>query len=552
MAAQKNPGQLDVISGISQSVPYSSPTLAVRLAALALLFGLELLAFSIQTGDDFLIQHGGFVARLHPGHVWRAISAFFALSIAFGFILSRPELGRISRSLEAIPVRWGRIVGHFCALGIFDVLSNQIANGSNSITAVAWLVTGVVALILAWTALFSWRVSLQLLDSARGAWIVAALGAIFAVEIEDFRRLLWERVIGLTVSLVQIFLHPFVPDLVVNRTAGTFASHSFRLIITPECAGFEGAGLMLAFSIAWLVLFRKECRYPQALLLIPMSVIVAWLLNSVRLAVLFLIGHAGAPGIALGGFHSQAGWIAFSGLALGFTLMLQYVPGLKKEATIESVSSIVSDNPTASYLMPFLGILATAMITRAVSAHFDWLYPLRFAVAALILIHYRRHYASLDWRFGWPAAVAGIAVFGIWLGLEHVAPSASASGIASGLAAWSPGVRMAWIGFRTLGALVTVPIAEELAFRGFLLRRIVSADFENVGAENFTLVSLAISSIAFGLLHGDRWLAGTLAGLFYALALRRRGRFGDAVVAHMITNGLLAIWVLLTGNWQLW
>jgi len=61
-----------------------------------------------------------------------------------------------------------------------------------------------------------------------------------------------------------------------------------------------------------------------------------------------------------------------------------------------------------------------------------------------------------------------------------------------------------------------------------------------------------ISSVAFGLLHGGRWLAGTIAGVLYAAALRWRGRIGDAVAAHAVTNALLAAWVLISGHWGLW
>ena len=60
-----------------------------------------------------------------------------------------------------------------------------------------------------------------------------------------------------------------------------------------------------------------------------------------------------------------------------------------------------------------------------------------------------------------------------------------------------------------------------------------------------------MSSIAFGLLHG-RWLAGALAGMAYAAALYRRGRIGETVYAHMITNALIAGYVLWSGRWSLW
>jgi CAAX prenyl protease-like protein len=84
------------------------------------------------------------------------------------------------------------------------------------------------------------------------------------------------------------------------------------------------------------------------------------------------------------------------------------------------------------------------------------------------------------------------------------------------------------------------------------MRRIASSDFESVGWRSFAWLPFLISSAAFGLLHGERWLAGTIAGMLYALVMLRRGRIGEAVAAHAITNALLAAWVLSTGTWQLW
>ena len=52
-------------------------------------------------------------------------------------------------------------------------------------------------------------------------------------------------------------------------------------------------------------------------------------------------------------------------------------------------------------------------------------------------------------------------------------------------------------------------------------------------------------------MHGA-WLAGTVAGIGYALALYRRGVVGDAIIAHSTTNALLAIYVWQTQHWSLW
>jgi CAAX prenyl protease-like protein len=100
--------------------------------------------------------------------------------------------------------------------------------------------------------------------------------------------------------------------------------------------------------------------------------------------------------------------------------------------------------------------------------------------------------------------------------------------------------------------VITVPVSEELAFRGFLLRRLISADFESVSFQRWSFLAVVVSSLAFGLLHGDRWIAGTMAGVLYAVAQRWRGRIGDAVAAHAVTNALICIWVLWGGHWSLW
>ena len=108
-----------------------------------------------------------------------------------------------------------------------------------------------------------------------------------------------------------------------------------------------------------------------------------------------------------------------------------------------------------------------------------------------------------------------------------------------------------WLTARVVGSVVTVPIAEELAFRGYLGRRLVDADFDRVSLQTFTWSAFIVTSVLFGVMHG-RWLAGTLAGMCYALLLYRRGELGDAISAHAITNAMIAAYVLATGHWLLW
>ncbi len=192
------------------------------------------------------------------------------------------------------------------------------------------------------------------------------------------------------------------------------------------------------------------------------------------------------------------------------------------------------------------------MVTAAASGDFEWLYPMRFLAAAGALWLLRKSYADLDWKFGWFGPAIGVLVFAMWIAMDTLLNATTNDAMPHALADSSMPIRATWIVFRILSAIVTVPIAEELAFRGFLLRRLVSPDFEALPLRTFTWLGLGISSIAFGLLHGNLWFAGVLAGLLFAWALIRRGRMGEAVVAHATANALLAGYVLIFHKWHLW
>ena len=145
-----------------------------------------------------------------------------------------------------------------------------------------------------------------------------------------------------------------------------------------------------------------------------------------------------------------------------------------------------------------------------------------------------------------------MAVFLIWIfpHLRDAQPTANTLG--AELNQLSPLARWAWISVRIVAAVVTVPLAEELAFRGFLARRLVNRSFDNLPLGKLTVLSILISSLVFGFMHGQQWMVGTAAGMAYALLARYKGRLGDAVAAHAVSNLLLAAWVLTRGDWGLW
>jgi CAAX prenyl protease-like protein len=201
-------------------------------------------------------------------------------------------------------------------------------------------------------------------------------------------------------------------------------------------------------------------------------------------------------------------------------------------------------------LVPFLSILAAGMIARAATGGFEWLYSVRLLAAVAALWFFRRSYSQFNWSCGILAPITGLVVFLVWIAADRAMnPAIPIPTALAGASAW---VRDGWIGLRILGAVFTVPIAEELAFRGYLLRRFTGANFDSIPFPSTSWVAVVGSSVLFGCMHGGHWWLGTLAGLAYSVLLRKTGRMGDAVVAHAVTNALLAVCVLAFGQWQLW
>jgi exosortase E/protease (VPEID-CTERM system) len=405
------------------------------------------------------------------------------------------------------------------------------------------------SVLLSWMlALLPLSVWTTLIARERLALLAAGSAGIATWALGELTREFWRPLAGGTFLLARLILSGFYDEVVLDPVKHVLGTPNFLVAIAPECSGYEGIGLITVFLAIYLWLFRNEVKFPRALVLFPLGALTIWLANAVRIAVLVAIGSSFSREVAVGGFHSQAGWIVFAMIALAIVFLIGRFGIFSKESSIAQETDTGVGTEAQALILPLLVLLASVMLTSALSHGFDILYPLRPVVVGLTLWHFRAIYRTWQWTVSGSAIAVGIAVFILWLVLE---PASDSSALLAGLNALSPAERLAWIGMRVFGSVLIVPLAEELAFRGYLLRRLVAADFESVPVGRFTWLSLLGSSLAFGLVHG-RWLAATLAGMAYAYAVYRNGRLCDAVVAHLVSNALIALCVIAFGNWGLW
>jgi uncharacterized protein len=225
---------------------------------------------------------------------------------------------------------------------------------------------------------------------------------------------------------------------------------------------------------------------------------------------------------------------------------------------------------TGSLLLARVAPFAVFVILTSIQDRFGeparyWIYLGKTLAGAGMLAVVWRHIEELEWRVSWEGIAVGVAVFAMWVGLDGHYPTTQA--LLEKLHLAKPAIHPAWnpqaefgngsttaiffVVVRMVGSTLVVPCLEEVFFRSFVYRFIATKNFLAVPLGKFLPVPFAITALLFGFEH-QQWLAGILCGCAYQGLVIWKGRLGDAVTAHALTNFLLGLWVVWKGAWQFW
>lgn len=184
-------------------------------------------------------------------------------------------------------------------------------------------------------------------------------------------------------------------------------------------------------------------------------------------------------------------------------------------------------------------------------------YPVKAAAVGLVMIFLARNYQEIrlaDFtHFGHTALsiALGLAIFILWINMDWpFATFGEPKGFNPNEIA-GHGQRIFMIGARLIGAVIVVPVMEELFWRSFLLRYVIDGDFTKVDLGRFTWASFLIITVLFGLEH-NYYLAGMMAGAIFNLLLYQTRSLAQCILSHAVANLALGIYVLQTGQWRFW
>ena len=229
---------------------------------------------------------------------------------------------------------------------------------------------------------------------------------------------------------------------------------------------------------------------------------------------------------------------------------------------------LFDERPQLPFILPLVVFGLFLALENQFPQAKSWLYPTKTVATGLCLWFLRRQFKSLSWRWSYLGIVIGIVVFVQWVGMEEFFRNHwqyPPLPIFGGEGTWQAEIFnpqeffggrnlsfWLWVVVRMAGAVIVVPVMEELFWRGFLLRFFESRFryFERIPLGEFGWFSCFAVAGLFALVH-SWYISAFVCCLFYNWLMYKTRSMLACVTAHALTNLLLWIYILYAGAWWL-
>ena len=388
--------------------------------------------------------------------------------------------------------------------------------------------------------------------------LVSIAIAAFVIAVNFYAYRLWEPLSTITLFSSHWILSLFFENLYIDAEKYYLGLEFFIVEISDVCSGLEGLVISMFTTGIYLFFLRKELHFPLVLILLPIAAAISILFNIIRITALVLIGAFYSPEIAIGGFHSVAGWIAAIFVAATIVFIFSNLTIFNKENIDKTVvvKDIVEDeNPDLAWamLLPFIVFLFITLTSQIFlekadgTFHFDYLYPIKAIAGAILLAYFWKIY-----NFRIPEKLVepifgGLIIAILWVLLVPADDDYNQK-FATGLQTMSTSIMLLWFVFRFLGAWVVIPFIEEMIFRGYLLARLSNQALANENKLVFSWIAFVVSTVLFALIHFSI-IAGIVAGAIFAIIRYRSKSLSEPVLAHVAANVFVSSWAVFTGQW---
>jgi CAAX prenyl protease-like protein len=216
--------------------------------------------------------------------------------------------------------------------------------------------------------------------------------------------------------------------------------------------------------------------------------------------------------------------------------------------------------PSLPYVLPFAAFILFLAIQNYLALPPIIDYPVRIVVLSIILFVFSRHVIELRSLHRLESVILGVAVFVIWVGPDILFPGYRQYWLFQNAILGRIGTPVAeqiltspmvlWT--RIIRAVVLVPIIEELFWRAWLMRWLISPRFEQIKLGAYAPIAFWVTAVLFASEHGPYWDVGLITGVIYNWWMVRTRSLGDCILVHAVTNACLCGYVVATRHWEYW
>ena len=235
-------------------------------------------------------------------------------------------------------------------------------------------------------------------------------------------------------------------------------------------------------------------------------------------------------------------------------------PAMGKPQIIDDASPPASaggPRDDVAYILPMLTFLLFTWAGGQWTALYPASYVAKTLIVAGMLIYFRRRYTPIRWNGWWLGIVLGVVGLVQWVGMEKLI----------GGHYWkfsydvrnpyemfsSPALMWTFVAIRWAGASLLVPVMEELFWRDYLWRQVISPnDFKLARVGEWNPGAFVIVAALFGAGVHIEWLTAIVYGLMIGGLLALTRSLGACILMHAVTNFLLGAYLLKTGQWIFW
>jgi uncharacterized protein len=228
-----------------------------------------------------------------------------------------------------------------------------------------------------------------------------------------------------------------------------------------------------------------------------------------------------------------------------------------------------SKSPTLAYTAPFVVFMLLMAVGPTILEIIPvWPYapayivfPLQTVVCGGLLIYFWNSYKFNGIKYLSVTFAVGFFGFAMWTAPQFfhwIAPRFT--GFNPDFFAASPAGYWTTVIMRFIRLVIVVPLLEELFWRGFLMRYLISDRWTEVPFGQFQWKAFSITVLAFTLVHwgsdnfipGQDFYSAILYGILIGGVACLTKSLGSCVFVHAVTNLFLGLYIMFTKQWGFW